>query len=92
MRAVEERKSAEHDMARARIEDSMNYVDEKSDAVRRFTLAPATLEKFHAATSERIAAFEMKFNKEEARRLEEMWWERDLLEWEKIPGARGLTE
>ena len=119
MRAVEERKSAEHDQARARIEDSMKiiqatqsetaaareslnillfsmqehaagiekireeekreiaarstYVDDKSGAVLHFKLNASTLETIHAATRERIAAFDMKFNEEEARRIAEMW-------------------
>jgi hypothetical protein len=119
MRAVEERKSAEHDQARARIEDSMKiiestqsetqaakeslnvvllsmeeraagiakiqeeekreieqrstYTDEKSGAVRHFKLNASTLETIHKATAERLAAFDMKFNEEESRRLEQMW-------------------
>ncbi|MCX6620213.1 MAG: hypothetical protein NTY38_03890, partial [Acidobacteria bacterium] len=119
MRAVEERKNAEREQARARIDDSMKiiqatqsetaaareslnvtllsieeraaglakireeekreivarstYVDEKSGAVQHFQLKPETLERIHAATRERIAAFEMKFNEEEARRIEEIW-------------------
>ncbi len=118
MRAVEERKSAEHDQARARIEDSMKivqatqsetsaakeglnilllsmqehaagiekireeekreiaarstYVDDKSGAVLHFKLNASTLETIHAATRERIAAFDMKFIEEEARRVAEM--------------------
>jgi hypothetical protein len=118
LRAVEERKSAEHDQARARIEDSMKiiettqsetqaakeslnvvllsleehaagiakireeekreieqrstYTDEKSGAVRHFQLNASTLETIHKATAEKLAAFDMKFNEEEARRLEQM--------------------
>ena len=118
LRAVEERKSAEHDQARARIEDSMKliettqsetqaakeslnvvllsleehaagiakiqeeekreveqrstYTDEKSGAVRHFQLNASTLETIHKATTEKLAAFDMKFNEEEARRLEQM--------------------
>ncbi len=41
--------------------------------MRHFALAPETLEKIHAATRERIAAFDMKFNEEEARRIVEVW-------------------
>jgi len=119
MRAIEERRSAEHDQARARIEDSMKiiestqsetqaakeslnvvllsmeeraagiatiqeeekreieqrstYTDEKSGAVRHFKLNASTLETIHKATAERLAAFDMKFNEEESRRLEQMW-------------------
>jgi hypothetical protein len=119
MRAVEERKSAEHDQARARIEDSMKiiesthsetqaareslnvvlrsmeeraagiakiqeeenreiaqrstYTDEKSGAVLHFKLNASTLETIHKATAERLAAFDMKFNEEESRRIEAMW-------------------
>ena len=118
MRAIEERKSAEHDMARARIEDSLKIiqatsseaiaaresmnvarlsleerragiekirneetreiaqrstiVDEKG-AVRHFQLEATTLDTIHKATAEKIAAFDMKFNEEEARRVEIMW-------------------
>ena len=116
MRAVEERKSAEHDQARARIEDSMRiiettqsetqaakeasnvvmlsmqeraagiekikeeekreiaerstYTDEKSGAVRHFKLSASSLETIHKATAEKLAAFDMKFNEEESRRVE----------------------
>jgi hypothetical protein len=119
MRAVEERKGAEHDQARARIEDSMKiiesthsetqaareslnvvllsmqeraagiekikqeekreveqrstYTDEKSGAVRHFKLNASTLETIHKATAEKLAAFDMKFNEEESRRIEAMW-------------------
>ena len=118
MRAVEERKSAEHDMARARLDDSMKiiesthseaaalremsnvamlseqerqagiarimeeekreieqrstYTDEKSGAVRHFTLNASTLETIHKATAEKLAAFDLKFVEEEWRRLEAM--------------------
>ena len=116
MRAVEERKNAEHDQARARIEDSMRiiettqsetqaakeasnvvslsmqeraagiekireeekreiterstYTDEKSGAVRHFKLSASSLETIHKATAEKLAAFDMKFNEEESRRVE----------------------
>ena len=116
MRAVEDRKSAEHDQARARIEDSMRiiettqsetqaakeslnvvllsiqeraagieklkeeekreieqrstYTDEKSGAVRHFKLNASSLETIHKATAEKLAAFDMKFNEEESRRVE----------------------
>jgi hypothetical protein len=119
MRAVEERKSAEHDMARARIEDSMRiiestqseteaarqslnvlmlsrqeyeagiekireeekreieqrstYTDNKSGAVRHFKLSQPALEAIHKATAEKIAAFDLRFNEEESRRIEAMW-------------------
>ena len=119
MRAVEERKSAEHDQARARIEDSMRiiesthsetqaareslnvvvlsmqerqagvgkikeeekreieqrstYTDEKSGAVRHFKLNTSTIETIHKATAEKLAAFDMRFNEEESRRIETIW-------------------
>ena len=117
-RAVEERKSAEHEMARARVEDSMRIiesthseteaakeslnvvlslmeehaagiakireeekreieqlstrVDEKSGVVRHIGLSAATLENIHQATAETIAAFDMRFNEEESRRVQAM--------------------
>jgi hypothetical protein len=118
MRAVEDRKGAEHEMARARIEDSMKIieatsseteaakeslnvvllsmqehaagvakireeekreiehmatrVDEKSGLVEHVTLSAATLERIHKGTAEKIAAFDMRFNEEEARRADAM--------------------
>jgi hypothetical protein len=119
LRAVAERKSAEHDQARARIEDSLKiiesthsetaavkesvnvllfsmqerqagmakirdeeqreiaarstYVDEKSGAVRYFELSASTLETIHKGTAEKLAAFDLKFNEEESRRIEAIW-------------------
>jgi hypothetical protein len=118
MRAVEDRKGAEHDMARARIEDSMKIieatsseteaakeslnvvllsmqertagvakireeekreiermatrVDEKSGVVQQVALSAAALERIHTGTAEKIAAFDMRFNEEEARRTDAM--------------------
>lgn len=118
-RALDERRSAEQEQARARIEDSMRiiqttqsetqaareslsvallsiearaagierireeekaeiaqrstYVDEKSGALRHFTLNASTLETIHKATAAKLAAFDLKFNEEESRRVESMW-------------------
>jgi hypothetical protein len=119
LRAVEERKDAEREMAKGRIEDSMRLieateseteaarqslevlllsrqeyeagiakireeerreitrlstrVDEKTGNVERFALKPETLERIHQATAQQIAAFDLRFNQEEARRLDQMW-------------------
>jgi hypothetical protein len=118
LRAVEERKSAEHDMARSRIEDSMKIieatqseteaareslnvvllsmqerkagrekilqeeareiarlstrVDEKTGVIQHVTLNHATLETLHKSTAEKLAAFDMRFNEEEDRRIQAM--------------------
>ena len=61
------------DEERREIGARSTYVDEKSGAIQHFQLKPETLERIHATTRERIAAFEMKFNEEEARRIEEIW-------------------
>jgi hypothetical protein len=55
------------------IEARSTYVDEKSGAIQRFTLRPEVLARIHQATAERIAAFELKFNEEQSRRVEQMW-------------------
>ena len=118
LRAVEQRKSAEVEMTRSRIEDSLkiiaatsseteaakeslnvvllsrqeyaagvekirqeekreieqrsSYTDEKTGVVRHFQLSQSALESIHKATAERIAAFDMRFNEEESRRIEAM--------------------
>lgn len=118
LRAVEERKSAEHDMARARIEDSMKIieatqseteaareslnvvllsmqerkagrekilqeeareiarlstrVDEKTGVIQHVTLNQSTLETLHKSTAEKLAAFDLRFNEEEDRRIQAM--------------------
>jgi hypothetical protein len=118
LRAVEERKSAEHDMARSRIEDSMKIieatqseteaaresldvvllsmqerkagrekilqeearelarlstrVDEKTGVIQHVTLNQSTLETLHKSTAEKLAAFDMRFNEEEDRRIQAM--------------------
>ena len=49
------------------------FVDSKSGAVIRRSLSPDVLNKIHEATTEKIAAFDLKFNEEENRRMAEMW-------------------
>jgi hypothetical protein len=55
------------------IESMSTFVDSKSGAVIRRSLSPEVLNKIHAATTEKIAAFDLKFNEEEGRRMTEMW-------------------
>jgi hypothetical protein len=52
------------------IAERSTYTDEKSGAVRHFKLNASTLETIHKATAEKLAAFDMKFNEEESRRVE----------------------
>jgi hypothetical protein len=52
------------------IERAPTYTDEKGGAVRHVKLNASTLETIHTATAERLAAFDIKFNEEESRRLE----------------------
>lgn len=49
------------------------FVDSKSGSMVRRALSPDVLNKVHAATAEKIAAFDLKFNEEENRRMAEMW-------------------
>ncbi len=46
------------------IEQRSTYSDEKSGAVWHFKLNASTLETIHKATTEKLAAFDMKFNEE----------------------------
>jgi hypothetical protein len=66
---------------RREIQQLSSFVDSKSGQVRHFTLAPETLSRIHAATREKIAAFDQTFNEEESRRIAQIW--KALLEREQ---------